>query len=284
MLLSTVLPLLPPPLLQEIRALFPSAAKARAVSEIRMRVGRRASLSLFHEGRLSNLPLGYIADGDAVRKTLSAAAGGSTYAYEKELSFGFLPLSNGIRMGVAGDVTQKSDGSLCLTEIRSLVFRLPQGEPSACPLYAFYKRAKGGILLFAPPGGGKTSLLRAFVGLAAKEERVALIDTREEFSFSSPALLLDHLTGYPKAEGAELAVRTLSPELLVLDELGAKEASALASLVSFGVRTVATAHAEECGELLSSKPLSSLFSAGIFTHLWDVRAARAYPVRQGDGI
>ena len=276
--LSTVLSLLPSPLLREIETFFPSLSGASAIAEIRLREGRKASLSLFREGALSNLPLTYVADGDAIKKTLSLAAGGSAYAYEKELSLGFLPLSKGVRMGVAGRASRKDDGTLCVVAVSSLVFRLPLGTPSACDLFAFYKRTHGGILLFAPPGGGKTSLLRAFVAAAAREARVALIDTREEFYFSSPSLLLDHLRGYPKAEGAELAVRTLTPELLVLDEIGAAEVKALSSLVSFGVRTVASVHGESAEELLSSAPLGALFSSGLFSHLWDVRRACAYPV------
>ena len=169
---------------------------------------------------------------------------------------------------------------LSLTAIDSLVFRLPAGMPSAEALFRFYRNSTGGILLFAPPGGGKTSLLRAFTRLAAKEARVSLIDAREEFDLPDPHLLLDHLRGYPKAVGAELAVRTLSPELLVIDEIGKEEAAALTALVSHGVRTLAAVHGECADALLSAPALAPLLASGVFSHLWDVRRSLPYPIQK----
>ena len=169
----------------------------------------------------------------------------------------------------------------CQTAIISpLVFRLPSGSVSADALFSFYKKSTGGILLFAPPGGGKTTLLRALAERAAGEERVAVIDTREEFFFRGAKLLLDRLAGYPKAKGAEIAVRTLSPELLILDEVGEKEASALSRLVSFGVRTVASVHGDSGDALLHAPALAPLLRSGLFSHLWDVRRACALSVRE----
>jgi stage III sporulation protein AA len=157
---------------------------------------------------------------------------------------------------------------------------LPTAEGNADALYTFYRRERGGILLFAPPGAGKTTLLRAFAEKAAKEHRVAVIDTRREFFFSASSALLDHLSGYPKAEGAEIALRTLSPELLILDEVGEKEAAALSRLVSFGVRTVASVHGDSGDALLHAPALAPLLRSGLFSHLWDVRRACALSVRE----
>ena len=278
--LSSVLSLLPPALSQEIRRRLSSPELFRAKpSEVRMRRERIASLSLYRDGALINLPLTFIAKEEDMQQTLSRATGGSAYAYEEELRSGFFTLPAGIRIGVGGCV-HRAGGGLSLTRIESLVFRLPTAEGNADALYTFYRRERGGILLFAPPGAGKTTLLRAFAEKAAKEHRVAVIDTRREFFFSASSALLDHLSGYPKAEGAEIALRTLSPELIILDEIGMEESAALCRLVSFGVRTVASVHAESAHALRLSPALFPLLRSGLFSHLWDVRADRPFPVRE----
>ena len=280
--LSHTLSLLPNALSDEIRQRLatPQLFRLRP-AEVRMRNGRIASLSVYRAGTLVNIPLTFIASSEDMSKTLSRATGGSVYAYEEELKHGYITLAGGVRIGVGGCV-RKAENTFALTELRSLVFRLPTGKGQADALFSFYTESRGGILLFAPPGGGKTTLLRAFTERAAAAQRVAVIDTRREFFFSSPALLLDLLSGYPKAEGAELALRTLSPELIVFDEVGVEECAALCRLVSFGVRTVASIHGEDAKVLLSLPAIRPLLSSGLFSYLWDIRQGVATPIpREG---
>lgn len=277
--LSSILPLLPTPLQKELSLLLSSPfLSSTKPAEVRLRQGRISSLSVFRGGRLVNLPLSFSATEADIRKTLSLAVGGSTYAFEEALKEGFVPIGGGVRLGVCGRAVAKDGSVLALRAPENLVFRLPTGRASADALFSFFEGSDGGILVFAPPGGGKTTLLRAFAERAAKCLRVAVVDSREEFFFSSRDLLLDLLSGYPKARGAEIALRTLSPEVLVLDEIGAAEASALSSLVSFGVRTVASIHGEKAEELLRAPALRPLFLCGLFSHLWDVRRSRATPI------
>lgn len=278
--LSLVLPALPAPLAEEVTHLLSSPLfKGHPPAEVRMRAGRVSSLSLFRRGKLVNLPLSYVADGDALKETFARAVGGSLYAYEEGLKEGYIPLKNGIRVGVAGQAFCKGGAVLSLSAIDSLVFRLPSAKGSADALFAFYRESRGGILLFSPPGGGKTTLLRALAARVAEKARVAVIDTRGELFFEEKELLIDRLAGYPKVIGAEIAVRTLSPELLILDELGASEAKALSALVSFGIRTVASVHGDSADALLLNHALAPLFQTGMFSHLWDVRCSAPSEVK-----
>ena len=265
----TLRSLLPSPLLAAIKAvrLPPSAV----LSEVRVRGGRRASLSLFSCGELVNLPLDYVASTDEVSAILGRACGGSVYAFEEGLKEGYVSLGEGIRLGVCGKAVVK-EGVLCaLSAVESLVFRLPALRVTKKEALAqFFLSHAGGVLLFSPPGGGKTTALRGFVDLISKKMRVAAVDTRGELYGFAEDALVDVLSGYPKAKGAEIAVRTLSPQVLVLDELGAEEARALSALSSLGVRVVASAHAREAQELLSRESIRALFSCGLFAALWDV--------------
>lgn len=283
MSLSIVFPHLPLPLRKEISLTLSTPALAGAtLAEVRMRRNRIASVTIFRSYRLINIPLSYIADDSAMKSTFSSAVGGSLYAYEDAIKEGYVTMDGGVRVGVAGRVFCKDNRILSVSSIDSLVFRLPSGKTSADALFSHFQATKGGILLFSPPGGGKTTLLRALATRAAREFRVAIIDTREELCIDGAEVLVDRLVAYPKAKGAEIAVRTLSPELLILDELGKREAEELASLVCFGVRTVASVHGEAACDLTSNPALVPLFQAGMFAYLWDVRRSIPIPVAEAD--
>ncbi|MBQ9735209.1 MAG: hypothetical protein IJV96_00300 [Clostridia bacterium] len=279
MSLSSLLPLLPEALCREVRT-HPAARCAPSVCEVRLRRGRPSSLSVFRDGALCNLPLSHHASEEELTQTLARAADGSVYAHEESLREGFLPMKGGIRLGVCGRATPDGGGGIkALSSISSLVFRLPHAHPHAADeLCNFFEKTQGGILLFAPPGGGKTTHLRAFIQALGTRYRIAAVDTREELCVEDEALLLDCLSGYPKRLGAEIALRTLSPEILVLDELGKAECDALCALVSFGVRTVATVHAQSADEVRRAPAFAPLLRSGLFSHLWDVRGRRPSPL------
>ena len=48
---------------------------------------------------------------------------------------------------------------------------------------------------------------------------MSIVDERGEFGGFSPGVNTDVLTGFGKKKGIEIAVRTLSPELIVCDEI-----------------------------------------------------------------
>ena len=104
-----------------------------------------------------------------------------------------------------------------------------------------------GMLLMGEPDSGKTTLLRGVARELAKQNRaVAVIDERREIfpSEESAALPLDILSGIPKGQAVQMALRTLSPQVILLDELGGMdELYALEQGLFSGVEFIATLHA-----------------------------------------
>ena len=200
--LASILPHLPDRLCEEIRQVLTTPMLRSAhVAEVRLRKDRVASLSLFQNGRLVNLPLSFCADGDALKETFSRAAGGSLYAFEEALKEGYLPLPHGVRVGVAGKAVCCNDSICSILSIDSLVFRLPSGSVSADALFSFYKKSTGGILLFAPPGGGKTTLLRS--GQRGKNGLPSLTRVKN-FSFAVLSCCSTALQATPRQKGLRL--------------------------------------------------------------------------------
>ena len=262
---SVILNALPYRLVDEIGSIY----DGRRIEEIRLRRGRQASLTMMGANRLLSVALG----GGEIDAVLSQLCSGSLYAYSDTINQGYVALPGGIRVGVSGSAAREGDRIIGVHEISSLVIRIPHkmpkvGEP-ICALVDHFALGKG-VLIYSPPGVGKTTLLRGVIAHLAggtNPLRTAVIDTRGELSFSTDGreLCIDVLSGYPRALGIEIATRTLGAQVIVCDEIGDyEEAMALVSSHNCGVPLVASAHAASVDELLMRTGLRLLHEARIF--------------------
>ena len=272
----TVLSALPYRLVEEIRRSW----NGEKIEEIRLRRGRRASLTI--SGK--NLILETALDSGEIDSALTGMCSGSLYAYSDTINRGFISLPGGIRVGVCGRANCERDKMIGVYEISSLVIRIPHkarmvGEP-ICRLLSEFSRTRG-VLIYSPPGEGKTTLLRGVISRLASGEhplRTAVVDTRGELTFSvgGEELCVDVLSGYPRALGIEIATRTLSAEVIVCDEIGDyTEAMALVSAHNCGVPLIASAHAGSVDELLRRTGIMLLHEANIFGAYVGIRRASA---------
>lgn len=270
---EAILSFLPLPLACEIRDIC-QKTRAATLCEIRLRCKRLASLTFYRDGGLCTYPLTYVADENAMREVLLGICQGSVYAYEGSVKQGYISLPGGCRVGLCGEAIAQGEEIKSIRRVTSLVFRLPHSLPScAASLVARFRARRESVLVFSPPGGGKTTLLKAAVqALSGGRDglRVAVVDSRGELSDFGRDCLVDILSGYPKACGMEIAVRTLSPELVVCDEIGEGEAEALRGAAQCGVPILASAHAESVEQLYRRPVLGQMCRAGFFPILWRV--------------
>ncbi len=239
------------------------------IEEIRLRSDRRASLVV--SGK--NIMLSTVLSRNELEEILSGMCGGSLYAFSDTINKGYVSLPDGIRVGVGGRAACRGREVIGVCEISSLVIRIPHktravGAP-ICRLLREFKREKG-VLVYSPPGVGKTTLLRGVARLISSGSeplRTVVIDTRGELSFAADSsnMCLDILSGYPKALGIEIATRSLSAEIMICDEIGDyEEAMALVSSHNCGVPLIASAHAGSVEELLRRTGIRLLHEAEIF--------------------
>ena len=241
------------------------------VCEVRLRAGRYAALTIGDESLL--LPA-LVSEGE-LREVLAAITHGSLYAHREELIEGYIDLGGGVRVGIAGRAVREDGRISAVTDITSLAFRIPHRIPTAGAEAERIFRAEGGcgLLVFSRPGAGKTTLLcdlarRLSEGVPPL--RVALVDSRGELSAGGygRGATVDILRGYTKAEGIERAVRTLSPEVVIVDEIGSRrEAEAVLGAAFSGVPIVATAHAASLPEVCARPAVLPLLRAGVFRFL-----------------
>ncbi|MCX7773333.1 MAG: stage III sporulation protein AA [Clostridia bacterium] len=185
----------------------------------------------------------------------------SIYAYQEDISRGFITLKGGHRAGICGTVVYEGDRIKGMRDISSVCLRLSrQIRNCAKDIMEYILRDGADIyntLILSPPRCGKTTLLRdlcrqisygygTFRGL-----RTAVIDERSELAASFRGVpqndmgpRTDILDGCRKSEGIELVLRGMAPHVIVVDELGTmKDAEAVRMAWNAGVRLVATAHA-----------------------------------------
>lgn len=237
--------------------------------ELRLRRERNASVSR----RGKNFFLRTVLTGAEMDAILLSLCDGSLYAHRDTISKGFLTLSGGVRVGLVGRAVVEEEQVVAVYDVSGINLRLPRRIPSiGRGIVELLRRQEPGkgLLVYAPPGGGKTTLLRGMAAVLASGDsplRVCLVDTREELSFSleDRRLCLDVLRGYPRPLGIEIATRTMNAQLIVCDEIGEREeAEAIRDAQNCGVPFLASAHGNSVEGLLRREGLLLLHRAEIF--------------------
>ena len=236
------------------------------VSELHLTLGPKSSVLIGGE----RIFLGIEVSRDDMQSTVHRLCGGAIYAHRDTISDGYISLDGGVRVGICGQARYESDRLVGVSEVSSLVFRVPTAASSlADELFGAWKGTRSGMLIYSPPGVGKTTALRTLVAMIAQSspwERVAVVDERCEFSRDECHRLgVMLLRGYKRADGMEIALRTMSPTVIAVDEIGARsESCAMTESLNSGVRIIATAHAKERSELEKRGGFEPFIEARVF--------------------
>lgn len=255
---------------QTAEAVRKSAALFRgSISEIRLRTG--ASLSL--TTRDKNILTPYRCTDDDIKYTVRALCGNSLYSHSETIKEGYICTDGGIRAGVCGRAVTENGRIISVTDISSISIRIPHRVPGASDELCKLIMTPGfkGMVIYSLPGVGKTTVLReiaARLGAKPYNLRIAVIDTRFEICGGlGGELTIDALSGYPRSKGMETALRTLSPQLMICDEIGSFEDSeAIRESYGSGVPSIVSAHAGSIDELKKKKYIKDLLDMGAFSY------------------
>ena len=243
---------------------------ASPIEEIRLRKGRTLTVT----SKQKNFQCGTLVVKEReLQEIFHRMCGGSLYAFEETIRAGFIPLDGGIRVGVCGSAACEGGKMIGVHSITGLMIRIPHAifvETNTILRPFFANRTQRGLLIYAPPGVGKTTLLRAIAANASSPlfgRHTVIVDTRGELNveLNDSSLNLDVMCGYPRDIGIEIAVRTLGAQLIVCDEIGSmSDAQATLEAANCGVPLIASAHAASLDELLDRPAIRLLHHAHVF--------------------
>ena len=269
--------------LREEALALPEEDKRRA-EEFRLRVGWSMSVVLDGvERSLGGPPV----RGEELEQLVEIASRASLHTVLDQIRRGYLTVEGGHRIGLCGTaVLQKGDihGFRSLSSADVRIARQVKGAAAPvldglCP-----GGRLAGTLILAPPGLGKTTLLRDLIRSVSEGEgcaplRVSLADERGEVAAlysGCPQLDVgrrtDVVEGCPKAQGLMLLLRAMNPQVLAVDEITAPEdVQALTAAAGCGVTLLATAHGEDRADLECRPLYRPLLEEGLFRFLVRIR-------------
>lgn len=213
----------------------------------------------------------------------------SMYTHEEELRRGFITIAGGHRVGLAGRTVLDQGGVKQIRDVSSFNIRIAReiqgvGKQVLPHLFDPILRSIHHTLVISPPQQGKTTLIRDLTRLISRGEwganaiattgkKVGVVDERSELAACVKGVprfdlgpRTDVMDGCPKAEGMMMMIRSLSPDVLVVDEIGRPEdAAAIHEAVHTGIRIVATAHGADYEDVRMRPVLKQLLEEGVFT-------------------
>lgn len=228
------------------------------ITEFRLRCGRRPVA--VWPGAEREFGEECVVPGD-LQRLLEICSGASPYAAADSLRCGYITAAGGVRVGFCGEAVTAAGEVKTLKHLTSAAIRIPR-EVRGCS-EALCGAPFVSTLILSPPGGGKTTLLRDMIRcLSDGGYSVSLCDERGEVAAMAGGKSgfdlgrrTDVLSGGRKSETAMMLLRSMTPDIVAMDEItAAADVEACQQLCHCGVEILATAHAASADEL-SRRPL-----------------------------
>ncbi len=205
-------------------------------------------------------------------ETLKAVCGYSLYSHQNEIANGFITFASGNRAGFCGEAVVDSGVITTLKNITSINIRVGCNN-SQCPKELLDISNKfTGLIVAGEPCSGKTTVLKGFAESLSSTfsggfKKTVIIDERFEMK-NTNGINCDILSGYPKSVGIVHAIRNLSPEIIICDEITTEEeAEIIAKGFYSGVKFVVSIHCSSIADILNKNVSRILLNSRFFDYI-----------------
>jgi stage III sporulation protein AA len=253
--------------------------------ELRIRVGR--PLEIILDGEPHFIP--YEVSTQDAEQLLSHLSQFSLYTLEEELKRGYITIAGGHRVGLAGKVILEKGAVKAIRDISSFNIRIARQKIGVAESFIpyLYNETWQHTLIIGAPQTGKTTILRDIARIMStgneplkiKAQKVGIVDERSEIAgcvHGVPQLKfgnrVDILDGCPKAEGMMMMIRSMSPDVLVVDEIGRSEDSiAVLDAVNAGIKLICSTHGHTFTDIKKRPFIADLLSQNIFERFIEIK-------------
>jgi len=264
-----------------------------AIEEIRIRENRPLEISyggkfsyLTKDGHITNnWSDGYIVTTEDSIKILTLLSNHSLYLLEEELKRGYITIQGGHRVGLSGKVILDKSEVKSIRDVTSFNIRVAHeviGVADKVMPYLYNKQTNRvhNTLIISPPQCGKTTLLRDIArnfsygnkNLNIRSKKVGIVDERSELAGAIKGVpqldvgpRTDILDGCPKAEGMIMLIRSMSPEVIIVDEIGRIDDSiAINDAINAGVAIITSVHGFNVEDIMKRPILAKLINEKVF--------------------
>ncbi|MBB6454233.1 stage III sporulation protein AA [Salirhabdus euzebyi] len=247
------------------------------LEEIRVRVMKPVELVFSTYSRIIKDMIPTESDAQFILSQLSEH---SIYRFEDELRQGYITIEGGHRVGISGKVNTENGLVKAIRHLTFFNFRIAREVKNISQSYLPYLFEQNYLntLLIGPPKCGKTTFLRDIVRFMSNgyqhfpPKKVGVIDERSEIAACKNGIpqhdvgiRTDVMDACPKAEGMMMMIRSMSPDILVVDEIGSEnDVKALLEALYAGVTVICSVHGSSIKEIRNRPSLYPLFQNKAF--------------------
>ncbi len=229
------------------------------------------------DGSLSSIECKYSATIDEYdfKETVNRICGYSIYAHQNDIANGFVTFGDGHRVGFCGTAVYEKNNVIGLKSIDSINIRIARNTYNSSDEILntlFCEKLFQGLIVAGAPCTGKTTVLKSIANRMSSEFRfgylkIVMIDERYEFC-SMSGINCDILHGFFKEDGIQHAIRVLSPDIIVCDEItSVSEADEIIRSCYSGVKFILSVHVDNKTDFLKRSVSRRLIESGFFDYI-----------------
>lgn len=216
---------------------------------------------------------------DDIRAVFHIICENSVYAYLEDIKQGFITLKGGHRIGFTGKAVCNRGKIESLKDISSINIRIAREYKNCSKDFIKYIIDDNKIkstLFVSPPMCGKTTIIRDVAReLSNRGFKVGIADDRGEIAAmykgipqNDVGIHTDVIENAPKKEAISMMLRTMSPKVIISDEISNMDDSgAVMQCFGTGVKVMGSAHGNFLEDVVDKSFLKPLIGRGGFENI-----------------